>query len=145
MLIIGGGMAGLLCAFELKRAGVDCLVIEAERIGRGITANTTAKITSQHGLIYSKLLKTYGPEAAKGYYQANQAALARYRELAAEIPCDFENKDNYIYSLEDTAALDSELEALFRPGSRESWSTGCPCPWPPPGRCVSGIRPSSIP
>ena len=116
MLIIGGGMAGLLCAFELKRAGVDCLVIEAERIGRGITANTTAKITSQHGLIYSKLLKTYGPEAAKGYYQANQAALARYRELAAEIPCDFENKDNYIYSLEDTAALDSELEALFRAG-----------------------------
>ena len=56
VLVIGGGMAGLLCAHELGRAGVQCLVAEAQTIAGGITKNTTAKITAQHGLIYGKLL-----------------------------------------------------------------------------------------
>ena len=116
VLIIGGGMAGLLCAYELKQAGVDCLMIEAGRIGGGITSGTTAKITSQHGLCYRKLVKTFGPEIARGYWSANQGALARYRELAQEFPCDFETKDNFIYTLDDTAALDEELEALHAAG-----------------------------
>ena len=60
VLIIGGGMAGLLCAYELRQAGVDCLVIEGGRIGGGVTQGTTAKITSQHGLCYGKLVKNTG-------------------------------------------------------------------------------------
>ena len=52
VLIIGGGMAGILCAFYLKQQGVDYMLVESETIGNGITKNTTAKITSQHGLIY---------------------------------------------------------------------------------------------
>ena len=51
VLIVGGGLAGLLCAHQLKRDGVDCTVIEADRICNGVSGNTTAKITSQHGLI----------------------------------------------------------------------------------------------
>ena len=51
VLVIGGGMAGLLCAYQLKRAGVDCIVAERTRIASGVTANTTAKVTCQHGLI----------------------------------------------------------------------------------------------
>jgi glycine/D-amino acid oxidase-like deaminating enzyme len=116
VLIIGGGMAGLLCAYGLKQAGVDCLVIEADRIGSGVTAGTTAKITSQHGLCYTKLVNTFGPDIALGYWHANQAALERFRELATGIPCDLEVKDSYIYTLDDTLALDTELEALHTAG-----------------------------
>ena len=133
VLIIGGGMAGLLCAHELRRAGVDCLLIEADRIGRGITAGTTAKITSQHGLIYTKLVKKYGPEIARGYWSANQQALARYRELGAEIPCDFQIRDNYIYTLEDTSALDRELEALHAAGIPAELVHKLPLPIPTAG------------
>ena len=60
VLIIGGGLAGLLCAYRLTQAGVDCILVEAERICGKTTGNTTAKITSQHGLIYDKLLRTFG-------------------------------------------------------------------------------------
>ena len=60
VLIIGGGIAGVLCAYLLHQAGVLYLLLEAETIGGGITKNTTAKITSQHGLIYDKLIRKFG-------------------------------------------------------------------------------------
>ena len=66
VLIIGGGMAGVLCTYFLRQAGVDCMLVEKERIGSGVTQNTTAKITAQHRLIYSKLLKKAGEEKARG-------------------------------------------------------------------------------
>ena len=55
VLVVGGGMAGILCAWQLKQAGVDCVLVEQDRLCGGITKNTTAKITLQHGLIYHKL------------------------------------------------------------------------------------------
>ena len=85
VLIIGGGLAGLLCAHSLQQAGVRYLLIEADRICRGVTAGTTAKITSQHGLVYHKLLRRFGAEIARVYYDANEAALRQYRELARTV------------------------------------------------------------
>ena len=52
VLVIGGGMAGLLCAYRLTEAGADCALVEADRLCGGVTAGTTAKITSQLGLVY---------------------------------------------------------------------------------------------
>ena len=85
VLIIGGGMAGLLCARQLKQAGVDCVLVEQDRLCGGVTKNTTAKITVQHGLIYHKLMDLFGVEKAKLYLQANQAALEQYEELCRDI------------------------------------------------------------
>ena len=59
VLIIGGGIAGVLCAYKLKNAGVDCMLVEADEICGGITKNTTAKITLGHGLIYDKIIKRF--------------------------------------------------------------------------------------
>ena len=78
VLVIGGGMAGILCAYLLSQSGIDCILVEAERICSGITQNTTAKITSQHGLIYHQLLGRFGPEKARLYLLANENALEQY-------------------------------------------------------------------
>ena len=131
--IIGGGMAGVLCAHQLEKAGVGCLVIEAESIGGGVTANTTAKITSQHGLVYHKLFEKFGPEIARGYWQINQNALTEYRRLAEEIPCDFEIRDNFIYSLNSRDVLDMELEALGRMKIPAELAENLPLPMPTAG------------
>lgn len=128
VLIIGGGMAGILCAHALREAGVDCLVLDAEWIGGGVTGNTTAKITSQHGLIYRKLLKKYGEETGRLYYQANQSALEEYSRLAGKIHCDFEVRDNYIYSRNEPEKLEEELEALFRLGIPGEFAADLPLP-----------------
>ena len=115
-LILGGGMAGLLCAHYLDRAGVDYALVEAGRLCGGVTGNTTAKLTFQHGLLYGKLLRTFGPERARLYLEANRAALGRFRELCRDIDCDFQERDAYVYAGGDCRELDRELEALSRLG-----------------------------
>jgi glycine/D-amino acid oxidase-like deaminating enzyme len=112
VLIIGGGMAGLLCAHKLQAAGIDYILCEANTIATGITKNTTAKITSQHGLIYHKLVKKFGIQKAKQYLNANQAALSEYRRLCAQIDCDYSEQSAYVYAINDLNKLKQELAAL---------------------------------
>lgn len=111
VLIVGGGMAGILCALLLREKNVSCVLAEADTICSGVTQNTTAKITVQHGLIYDKLLRKYGTDRAAQYLVANQQALEKYRELCDGIDCDFEERDAYVYTLDDPGKIEREVRA----------------------------------
>ena len=115
VLVIGGGIAGVLTAYFLQQNGVKYALVEKDRICSGNTQNTTAKITVQHGLIYNKILKSGGQEAAHRYLKANMAAFDKYAELCADIDCDYEIKDNYVYS-SSRAKLEKEMHALQKIG-----------------------------
>ena len=129
VLVIGGGIAGLLCARLLTDAGVDMLLVEADRIASGVTARTTAKITAQHGLLYDKLLRRFGPEPAALYLRANEQAVAAYRRMSEGIDCGFETKDNYVYSRAGRARLETELRALDKLGHPASFVGSLPLPF----------------
>jgi len=122
VLIIGGGMAGLLCAYFLKQKNVDCVLVEGNRICSGVTGNTTAKITAQHGTIYYKLLKKYGTDVAELYYKANTDALACYRRLCTKIHCDFKISDSILYCRDDATELEKEMAALERISAPTKWT-----------------------
>ena len=129
ILIVGGGMAGLLCACALNRACADYALIEADRICGGVTCNTTAKITSQHGLIYDKLIGEYDVETARLYYEANQAAISSFRRLAADYPCQMETKPAFVYTTGSTEKLEKELRALERIGVKAGYRDSLPLPF----------------
>jgi len=116
VLIIGGGMCGILTAHMLKEKGVKSVVVEAKTIGDGVTKNTTAKITAQHGLIYADLIKKFGEERARMYYDSNTRAVEKYRKLAENFACDFENKTAYVFSVDDKQQLEHEAKAYDRLG-----------------------------
>ena len=133
VLIIGGGIAGLLCAYSLRQAGVDCVLLESGQICSGITKNTTAKITLQHGLIYDKLIRMFGLTAAKLYLRANWSALEQYAELCQTVDCDFQRQDSYVYSMDDTRKLEKELTALNKIGYGADFVKHLPLPFPVAG------------
>lgn len=134
VLIVGGGMAGLLCARLLTDAGVDCVLAESDTICGGVTQNTTAKITAQHGLIYDKLMREFGEALAGQYLRANLAALARYRELCAGMDCDFETRDAYVYTRGDRKKIENELRALDTLGfASAAFAEELPLPFPVAG------------
>ena len=133
VLIIGGGLAGLLCAYRLAQAGVDYALVEADVICSGITKNTTAKITSQHGLIYDSLIRKIGVEKALLYLKANQNALQQYRDLCRDIDCVFEEQDAFVYTLDDRQRIDKELEALHKLNFDAAFANELPLPFPVAG------------
>ena len=107
ILVIGAGIAGILTAYMLKENGRDVVLIDGDKIAGGNTKNTTAKITSQHNLIYHKLISEFGEEKARQYAKANELAIKKYKEIIEErkIDCDFEERPAYVYSLNETYFL----------------------------------------
>lgn len=132
--VIGGGMAGILTAFFLQKEGCRVTVLEANRIGSGQTRNTTAKITSQHGMIYQSLVQTLGEARARQYAMANQTAVSEYRRIIEEerIACDFEEQDAYVYG-DDVQNLRAEAEVAARLGLPAEFSTELSIPLPAAG------------
>lgn len=132
--VIGGGMAGILTAFLLQKEGCRVTVLEAKRIGGGQTQNTTAKITSQHGMIYHKLANMLGEEKTRQYAMANQRAVEEFRRLITEekIPCDFEEQDAFVYG-NNVQNLREEAETAARLGLPAEFSTEVSVPIPAAG------------
>jgi len=113
--VVGGGITGLTAALRLVEAGRTVAVIEADRIVTGATGYTTAKLTSQHGLIYDHLRSNFGREKARQYADANEAAIDEVETRVADlgIDCDFERRPAYTYaaSPDDLDAIRAEAEA----------------------------------
>ena len=139
VLVIGGGIAGLLCAYLLDQAGVAYALVEAEQICGGITKDTTAKITVQHGLIYDQLVRTFGLEKARMYLHINQQALEKYRALSQTIDCDFHDRSSAVYSMNDRRKIEKEVESLLKLGFPAKFASELPLPFSVAGAvCFEG-------
>ncbi len=129
VLIVGGGIAGILAAYKLKNAGVDCMLVEATEILSGITKNTTAKITLSHGLVYDKMIRRFGVGKARLYIEAQMRAMKEYARLSEEIYCDYETKDSYVYALHDREKIKKEVDALRLLGVKAELSDASELPF----------------
>ncbi|MGF1513553.1 MAG: FAD-dependent oxidoreductase [Elainellaceae cyanobacterium] len=118
--IIGAGLVGVTVAKLLKQAGKTVALIEADRVGRGASGHTTAKVTSLHQLIYSDLVTQHGEDKARRYGESNQAAVEKLAALVQElgIDCDFERKAAYSFAqaLDHLEQVREEAETAQRLG-----------------------------
>jgi len=112
VLIIGGGITGILCAYELKKRNINVAIVEKFKIGQGITKNTTAFITAQHEKLYQDIIKEYGLAKAKTYLELNLKAVEMYKELAKIYDIDYEECSSVFYATQSKEKLNLEKEAL---------------------------------
>lgn len=113
--VIGAGIVGLTAALTLCEAGKSVVVLEAREIGRQVTGRSTAKITTQHALIYRHLIDTFGQELAQCYADANREAVGKIRHWveALEIDCEYQRQSAYAYACSPDwrQAIEREAEA----------------------------------
>lgn len=113
VVIVGGGMTGIVTAYMLLKEGLEVVILEADKIVQGTSAHTTAKITSQHGLIYDKTANSLGLDMAKQYADANENAIKMISRIVSEnnIDCDFKQQSAYVYTHLDKYISKIENEA----------------------------------
>ena len=118
--VVGGGIVGVTAARALKDLGLTVAVVEALRVGKGVTGRSTAKVTSLHRLKYQTLQRKFGESGAKLYAEAQEAGrrkIAKFASLHA-IDCDLQPKAAYTYTREErnVSSIEEEVEIARRLG-----------------------------
>ena len=138
--IIGAGIFGISTAYYLTQKGYNVTILERDKIANRVTGHTTAKITSQHGLIYHYLLSQYGKEFARKYYLANQKSIQEIEKIITQnqIDCDFERQISCVYTTNKSESdkINEELHALKELDIEASKIEEAPLPF----EIVSGVE-----
>ena len=131
--VVGAGIIGIATACELAERGLDVAVLEAGRIGHGVTGNTTAKLSSLQGLKYGPLSSRFGRESAAAYAEANEVGIASIAGLVDKysIDCDFRRTANFTYADSETHrdSIEEEVEAAANAGLPVGYTEETGLPW----------------
>lgn len=130
--IIGGGLVSAVTAYLLTKSGKEVIILEREQVGMGVTGNSTAKLTSQHGLFYQYLNNEFGFDFAKKYLDSNQEATSLAKKIIEEeqIDCDFEIQDSYVFttSKQEAEKIAQEVSIVKKLGLNAEYLTKIPLP-----------------
>lgn len=133
IVVVGAGITGITTAYLLAQEGKKVVLVESGKVLDGTTGYTTAKASSQHGLIYDELISNFSEEEAILYYEGAQEALHYMRRLVEEnnIDCDWQQETSYIYVESDDSILkklEKEMDAYRKLGIPGEWVDSLPIP-----------------
>ncbi|WP_219416646.1 FAD-dependent oxidoreductase [Pseudonocardia nigra] len=137
VLVLGGGITGLTTALLLKRQGARVAVVEAGRVGVGVSGNNTAKVTALQSTMLSTITRTRGAEVAGEYARRSAAAVELVAGLAAEegIACDLRRRDAFTVAVQDPdlGTVEREFEAAREAGLPVEMTAAVDLPYPVAG------------
>lgn len=125
VLVIGGGIAGILCAYRLQQQGLHVILVEKNRIGMGITKHTTATITALQDKLYLDHVRDIGYERAKAFFEANLMAIREYQNLNDRFSFDFVMQSGIQFSYQDDHSLKKEYALLKKMGADVQYHETC--------------------
>lgn len=130
--IVGGGIVSAITAYLLSDSGLKICILEKDSVCSGVTANTTGKITSQHGLFYNYLLNNFDFNFAKQYLDSNEDAISLIKHIIEKekINCDFETQDAYVFttSKQEDEKIKKEVNIVNKLGLNSEYLTAIPLP-----------------
>lgn len=127
--IIGGGIAGVLQAYMLARAGKGVIIFEAERVASGATRYTSGFLTQVIDTDAVDMIAIYGLRRARQIWSSHGRAIDLIERIIDEesINCEFKRCSNFIYAnkLSEITRLKKEAAALKQLGARVNFKQGC--------------------
>ncbi len=102
ILVIGGGIAGLMCAYNFMKNNIEFILVDGKKIAQGVSANTTAQISVAHDKIYDDIKKKYGEKKAISYLKSQMEGLELIRQIIKEekINCDYKEESTILCASE---------------------------------------------
>ncbi len=132
VLIVGGGITGITTAYNLALKKYNVILVEKDRLMSKTSGNTTAKVTSQHGLMYKYLADNFGLDYAKSYFRANEEAIKNIKSIIdkEKIECDFKEENSYVYtkSNQSLEKIKDEVKIAKEIGVKASYEEKIPLP-----------------
>lgn len=114
VVVVGGGITGVVLAFRLQNEGKKVALVERARIVEWTTGSTTAKLSSQHYLIYDYLIKRHGQDVAQAFADANQNGIEDVFKISRDlgIDCDLSRRDAYVFTRQSDKVQDIKQEVV---------------------------------
>lgn len=132
-VVVGGGITGVVAAYGLAQSGRKVALIERERIAEWTTGGTTAKLSSQHYLVYDYLISRHGGALAQAFATANQDGIDAIEQLSRHlsIDCEFSRRSSYVFSRSsaNVDAFEAEARAARRLGLPAHFETSVDLPF----------------
>src|SRR5690606_35922436 len=119
VVVLGAGIVGLTTALLLKRSGARVAVVEAARVGRGVTGHSTAKVSALQSTMLGRMARTRGDAVAHEYARLNAAAVEFVAATVAEagIDCDLQRRTAYTAASTESALSDVHREVDLAPAA----------------------------
>ena len=135
--VLGAGITGVTAAYLLATAGLRVGLIDAGRVGHGVSGYSTAKVAAQHRLAVAEIAGGHGADTARVYAQANLAGVEQIVGLADElgIDCDLRRKPAFVWaeSPDEVADVEREVVAERDAGLSAELTEDTGLPWDVPG------------
>lgn len=121
ILVIGGGLAGILTAYQLADKH-DVVLVEKNTLASSTTSKTTGKITSLQGILYQDLIKNYNVKMAKDYFDSQEKMIDLYQKIIKkhQIDCDFKLTNGILFTSDEVDKLLKEAKSLTKMGVKYS-------------------------
>ena len=114
VVVIGGGLTGITTAYLLKREGVKVALLERQRCAETDTGHTTAHLTYVTDARLHHLVKVFGKDGARAFWEAGVAAIEEIERIAAApfIDCDFQWVPGFLHAPRIGEVESKEIELL---------------------------------
>lgn len=100
VLIIGGGMTGINTFYQLRNSSLKVLLVEQNKIGHGVTVNSTGKLTYMQNSLYEKIIKSFDKDVALKYLNSQKEAIDLGVNIINKegIDCNLLKAPSYVYA-----------------------------------------------
>ena len=103
VLIIGGGIAGLMCAYNFMKDNIKFILVDSKKLASGVSANTTAQVSIAHDKLYDEIRKKHGEEKAIAYLKSQMEGLDIIKQIikVENINCDYREESTILCASEE--------------------------------------------